>query len=359
MTKMLYPNGLLVVDQSFNPIKSATLTPYLPTDADRANPLPVYDAQTGEAITLKSNSNALLPSFWVDVPDGQESQLLVFRSGTRETTLWSPQALLILAQNAMAAAQASAVAAAGSQSAAEQAEENATGVSATQIDNHLGGDATNLVQTVAGKADLDPATGKVEQSQLPDTANIPAASPTQQGTVRLAGDLGGTANSPTVPGLAAIAGKAANSAVVHNSGAETVNGVKTFTSPPVVPDGSWSIADTDGLQQAIDDAANSGGGGGTPSWDSLTDKPAVIAAGATKANARDAIGAGTSNLKIGTSSTQAKAGDWTPAISDVSGLQSALDDKIESDALVPILDVVTEGSLTGTDPSGVYLIKES
>lgn len=46
------------------------------------------------------------------------------------------------------------------------------------------------------------------------------------------GDLGGTYPSPTVPGLAA---KATDSAVVHNTGAETVAGVKTFSSSPVIP----------------------------------------------------------------------------------------------------------------------------
>jgi hypothetical protein len=52
-----------------------------------------------------------------------------------------------------------------------------------------------------------------------------------KGIVQLAGDLGGTAALPTVPGLAA---KAADSAVVHNTGTENVGGVKTFTSNTVL-----------------------------------------------------------------------------------------------------------------------------
>ena len=47
----------------------------------------------------------------------------------------------------------------------------------------------------------------------------------------------------------------------------------------------------------------------TVGWGEVTGKPAVIAAGATQAAARTAIGAGTSNLAIGTSSTTAMAGD--------------------------------------------------
>jgi hypothetical protein len=53
-----------------------------------------------------------------------------------------------------------------------------------------------------------------------------------KGIVQLAGDLGGTATAPTVPGLAA---KAVDTAVVHNTGNETVGGTKTFTSSPTVP----------------------------------------------------------------------------------------------------------------------------
>jgi hypothetical protein len=49
----------------------------------------------------------------------------------------------------------------------------------------------------------------------------------------------------------ALAGKAADSAVVHNTGAETIAGVKTFSSPPVVPDGSFTTAKTAGLAAAL------------------------------------------------------------------------------------------------------------
>jgi len=58
-------------------------------------------------------------------------------------------------------------------------------------------------------------------------------------------------------------------------------------------------------------------GGGASSWADLTGKPAVIAAGATAADARGAIGAGTSNLAIGSTGSTAKAGNWTPGIADL------------------------------------------
>lgn len=75
------------------------------------------------------------------------------------------------------------------------------------------------------------ADGKVPAAQLPDTASVADATATSKGAVQLAGDLGGTAAAPTVPGLAA---KANDTAVVHNSGIETIAGTKTFSSPVVI-----------------------------------------------------------------------------------------------------------------------------
>ncbi|MDB5179776.1 MAG: hypothetical protein JWN12_408 [Candidatus Saccharibacteria bacterium] len=46
-----------------------------------------------------------------------------------------------------------------------------------------------------------------------------------------------------------------------------------------------------------------------PDWSTIANKPAVIASGADQASARTAIGAGTSNLAIGTTSTTAAAGN--------------------------------------------------
>lgn len=46
-----------------------------------------------------------------------------------------------------------------------------------------------------------------------------------------------------------------------------------------------------------------------PTWGTISGKPVVVAAGATQADARTAIGAGTSNLAIGTTGTTAAAGN--------------------------------------------------
>lgn len=64
-----------------------------------------------------------------------------------------------------------------------------------------------------------------------------------------------------------------------------------------------------------------------PSWNEVTGKPAVIAAGVDQAAARAAIGAGTSNLTIGTTADTAMAGNYTPPVvtTSANGLMSSAD----------------------------------
>lgn len=84
------------------------------------------------------------------------------------------------------------------------------------------------------------------------------ATTTSKGIVQLAGDLGGTAASPTVPSLAA---KATDTAVVHNTGVETVAGVKTFSSSPVVPTPTTSTQAAN--KSYVDGAVSASSGGRT------------------------------------------------------------------------------------------------
>lgn len=69
--------------------------------------------------------------------------------------------------------------------------------------------------------------------------------------------------TPSVVTPAEVAAKANDNAVVKLTGNQTKAGVLTFSSAPVVPDGSWSIADTSGLQAALD-AIATGVDVGTP-----------------------------------------------------------------------------------------------
>lgn len=60
-------------------------------------------------------------------------------------------------------------------------------------------------------------------------------------------------------------------------------------------------------------------------WSAIIDKPPVIAAGNTQADARQAIGAGTSNLTLGTTASTASAGNHNHNIAahTASGLAAA------------------------------------
>ena len=68
-----------------------------------------------------------------------------------------------------------------------------------------------------------------------------------------------------------------------------------------------------------------------PSWDDVTAKPAVIAAGADQAEARAAIGAGTSDLELGATSGTAKAGDYQPGWTDITSKPSFLATSVVGD----------------------------
>lgn len=75
--------------------------------------------------------------------------------------------------------------------------------------------------------------------------------------------------------------------------------------------------------------------------DSITDATAVgksVLTATTADAARTAIGAGTSDLVVGTTASTAKAGDYTPTTSEVS---NSLKVKVEIAALTPIADPAT------------------
>jgi hypothetical protein len=99
-----------------------------------------------------------------------------------------------------------------------------------------------------------------------------------------------------------------------------------------------------------------------PAWGDVTGKPAVIGAGADAAAARTAIGAGTSSLAIGTTSTTAKAGDWKPAITDFPSIaanslimnntaSAAVPTAVTTANLKTALAVPTAGTASGNVPT--------
>ena len=129
----------------------------------------------------------------------------------------------------------------------------------------------NAVTTdsVTNTSITEPKLAAPVQSKL--NAGVADATALVKGQIRLTGDLGGTATSPTVPGLANKANtthshlisditslqttldeKATDATVVKLTGNQTIAGTKTFSSAPVVPDASFTIAKTSGLQGALD-----------------------------------------------------------------------------------------------------------
>ncbi|MMZ43909.1 Head fiber protein [compost metagenome] len=77
-----------------------------------------------------------------------------------------------------------------------------------------------------------------------------------------------------------------------------------------------------GPENPLPMSGGSGGGGGAVTVDNITDATAVgksVLKSADAAAVRTAIGAGTSNLKVGTTAADAKAGNYAPAVADISG----------------------------------------
>ena len=123
---------------------------------------------------------------------------------------------------------------------------------------------------------------------IPNTISgtaVPDATTTVKGIVQLAGDLGGTAAAPTVTGLST---KAADSAVVHNTGAETVAGIKTFSASPIVP--TPTTASQAATKAYVDTIA---GGGST------ADPTSVVTFGADPTGVADSTSAFQSAINAG------------------------------------------------------------
>ena len=98
----------------------------------------------------------------------------------------------------------------------------------------------------SGYAPLD-SSGLVPVSNLPPAGATPDATTTSKGIVQLAGDLGGTATAPTVttthlaaPLPIAQGGTSSSSQnFVDLTTNQTIGGIKTFASSPVVPTSSF------------------------------------------------------------------------------------------------------------------------
>lgn len=92
-------------------------------------------------------------------------------------------------------------------------------------------------------------------------------------------------------------------------------------------------------------------------WDEIDDMPDFIAAGTTQALARAAIGAGTSSLAIGTSSTTAKPGDWEPNAADIADAGTKGREVLQASnasTIRDLLDVPAVGDVVAVDDMTAY-----
>ena len=131
--------------------------------------------------------------------------------------------------------------------------------------------AINEIKSTAGAAidDTTSSTTKVWSSSKTSTeisnsvSALVASAPTTLDTLNeLAAALGNDPSFATTI-TTSIGTKAADDAVVKLTGAQTVAGIKTFSSAPVVPDASFAIAAVNGLQTALDAKASSANVGDT------------------------------------------------------------------------------------------------
>lgn len=100
------------------------------------------------------------------------------------------------------------------------------------------------------------------------------------------------------------------------------------------------------LSTALNDAAT------TATWTGVTGKPAVIAAGANQVQARNQIGAGTSNLELGSTSSTAKAGNWLPNRTEITGTSSTIQDFLAATSAATARTAIGATNLTiGTTAS--------
>jgi hypothetical protein len=119
---------------------------------------------------------------------------------------------------------------------------------------------------------------------------------------------------------------------VRLTGDQTIGGIKTFTNAPVVPDGSWTIDKTSGLQTALDSKEGVIATGttaqyyrGDKTWQIL-DKAAVGLSNVANLAQVDLVNAQTiAGIKTFSSAPIVPDASWT--IANTNGLQGALDGK--------------------------------
>lgn len=177
---------------------------FLPDDTTYSSPLTVELLDGTSIVNVTSNDNGIIPALRLPAP------VVVWKSGAYTIPVSTVQGAVEGAEAAALAAEAARDAAAASQAAAELAQ----AATPQQINAHLGGPAAGLLGT----------DGKVMADRIPagsgggGSAVVSDATATTKGILRLTGDLGGSASSPTVPALADVLTRLS---ALENSGPST------------------------------------------------------------------------------------------------------------------------------------------
>lgn len=231
------------------------------------------------------------------------------------------------AQSASAAAGSASDAQASAAAAAQS--EGVAATAATDAADGVRSELSGLVNTASGHADDAAGSAAAAAQSAQDAASVvadgvPDASTTMKGKVKLAGDLAGTADAPTVPGLA---GKANTS---HTHAVADVTGLQTSLDGKVAATSTGNrvyVTDSSGNQTALmwqsgtaaaDSVAVRGAGGrllvgeptasGNAATKNYVDTAVSAKANTTEMNARPALfsGAGAAPSTI----AGAVVGDW-------------------------------------------------
>lgn len=194
--------------------------------------------------------------------------------------------------------------------------------------NTVGG--ASPVSSVAGKTgDVTLSAGDVGLGNVNNTADSakPISSATQTALNAKADSSAVTSGLATKADASAVASALNGKIDVSQKGA--VDGVATLGESGLVLPEQLATGTASGSTFLRGDGVwgvpGGSGGGGTVAWVDITDKPVVIASGATQAAARTAIGAGTSSLTLaGTgSATTASKSDHTHTVSSISATGTA------------------------------------
>lgn len=153
-----------------------------------------------------------------------------------------------------------------------------------------------------GVASLD-GTGKVPSSQLPPAGATPDATATSKGIVQLAGDLGGTAASPTVPALSSK-----EPAIASGTTGQYWRGDKSWQTLDKTAVGLSNADNTSDANKPVSTAAQT-------ALDAKTDKSTLTTKGdiytATAASTPARQGVGTDGQVLTAASGQPTGLSWT------------------------------------------------